>query len=59
MQLVSGLAKPVMIQSLKETAKTAEDLRNTIASKRDGTYVNDKNSYPRIINLVLQLPDAL
>ena len=45
MQLVSGLAKPEMIQSLRNTAKTAEVLKNALASKRDGTYISDKNTY--------------
>lgn len=59
MQLISGLAKPEMIQSLRNSAKTTEVLKNSIASKRDGTYVSDKNTYPRLINLVLAFPDAL
>ncbi len=59
MQLICGLAKQEIIQSLKTTTKTAEVLKNAIASKRDETYSTDKNSYPRLINLVLQFPDAL
>ena len=59
MQLVSGLAKSEMIQSLSGSSKTAEVLRNAIASNRDGTYVTDKNTYPRHLNLILALSDAL
>ena len=48
MPLVSGLAEPEMIQSLRKTANTTEVLRNAIAPKRDGTDVTDKNTYRRL-----------
>ena len=47
-----------MIQSLRKTAKIAV-LKNAIASKQDGTHISDKNTYPRLKNLVLAFPDAL
>ena len=60
MGLIVGLAKPDMIVTLRSAVLRASELRVIEASKyRDGTYVIDKNTVPRLINLVLRYPDAL
>ena len=59
MGLIVGLAKPDMIVTLRNAMLRATELKVIEASKRDGTYVVDKNTVPRLINLVLRYPDAL
>ena len=57
--LVCGQPKPDMISSLRAAASKSKELKVIEANKREGTYTIDKNTLPRIINLVFRYPDAL
>lgn len=59
MGLIVGIPKPEMIVALRNAVSKANELKVIELTKRDGTYVTDKNSIPRLVNLVLRYPDAL
>jgi hypothetical protein len=59
MGLIVGIPKPDMIIALRSAVLRATELKDIEASKRDGTYTVDKNTVPRLVNLVLRYPDAL
>lgn len=59
MGLVTGLAKPEMVTALRNAVKKSIELKALEETKRDGTYFSDKNTIPRLVNLVLRYPDAL
>ena len=59
MGLIVGIPKPDMIIALRNAMLRATELKVIEATKRDGTYVVDKNTVPRLANLVLRYPDAL
>ena len=44
---------------LRNAVLRASELKLIEATKRDGTYITDKNTVPRLVNLVLKYPDAL
>jgi hypothetical protein len=48
-----------MISSLRAAASKSKELKVIEANKREGTYTIDKNTLPRIMNLVFRYPDAL
>ena len=52
--LVCGQAKPDMILSLRAAVAKSKELKSIEATKRE-----DKNTLPRLINLVFRYPDAL
>ena len=48
-----------MVTALRIAVRKSEELKAIDASKRDGTYITDKNTIPRLVDLVLRFPDAL
>lgn len=52
--LVCGQPKPDMILSLRAAVAKSKELKSIEATKRE-----DKNTLPRLINLVFRYPDAL
>ena len=52
MSLIVGIPKPDMIIALRNAMLRATELKVIEASKRDGTYVVDKNTVHRLVNLV-------
>jgi hypothetical protein len=57
--LVCGQPKPDIILSLRGAVAKSKELKSIEATKREGAYPIDKNSLPRLINLVFRYPDAL
>ena len=59
MGLIVGVPKSDMTIALRSAVLRATELKVIEASKRDGAYTVDKNTVPRLVNLVLCYPDAL
>ena len=57
--LVVGLAKPDMINRIRENVIKEKVLESIAEKERSGTYRHDKNTFPRLVNLVMRYPDAL
>ena len=59
MGLVLCLAKPEMITQLRASVKREDELKKMDEKERNGTYRHDKNTVPRLVNLIMKYPDAL
>lgn len=57
--MVTGTAKPEMITLLRASVLKEKELKNMDDTERNGTYKHDKNTVPRLVNLIMRYPDAL
>ena len=56
---MQGLAKPEMINILRANVEKERLLDIIDNNDRCGTYRHDKNTFPRLVNLIMRYPDAL